>query len=246
MKAWNLVKEANYQIGSPGEVKTSPPVHTQWAYSTGEMRPTKRPAGIKGLEPSQVHHSIRAETLSYSSSGYHAINNALRQNPEADKLDPSEKHTKEKLDEFIAMHGKAKKPMTLWRGVKPFYINDKGETSLSGHEYLAGNSMLVDHASLLARFKDAIGKVVTLNGYQSSSQKPEKALDFSGSYSPDRFIFEIKANRGGLMKAGFSNISSEAEVLLPHGAKYRVIGIEDAPFEVLSGGKRKIVKLEML
>ena len=245
MKAWNLVKEANYQIGSPGEVKTSPPVHTQWAYSTGEMRPKKRPAGIKGLDPTEVHHSIRAETLSYSSSGYHSINDALRQNPEGDKLGSGDKHTKEKLDEFIAMHGKAKKPMTLWRGVKSFYINDKGETSL-GHEYLTGNKMLVDHASLLARFKDAIGKVVTLNGYQSSSQQPETALGFTGSHNPERFIFEIKADRGGLMKSGFSNIPGEAEVLLPHGAKYRVIGIEDAPFEVLGGEKRKIVKLEML
>ena len=50
--------------------KTSPPVHTSWAYSSGEMRPTKRAAGIKGLDPNNVNYDIRASTLHYSSNGY--------------------------------------------------------------------------------------------------------------------------------------------------------------------------------
>ena len=61
---------------------------------------------------------------------------------------------------------------------------------------------------------DTPGAVLKLAGFHSTSESPTTATGFGGKY-----LLEIRARQGLLLRE-----SAEREVLLPHGAKFRVVG----------------------
>ena len=78
-------------------------------------------------------------------------------------------------------------------------------------------------AKLMTEMEKAIesGKPFTMKGYVSTSSDQNVAAGFAGA----NVLMEIRATRG-LDVAGVSPIPQEKEVLLNHGSKFRVAGIE--------------------
>lgn len=73
-----------------------------------------------------------------------------------------------------------------------------------------------------------VGGEVQLAGMVSTSTDPRVALGFAGD-RPDPIIFEIRATRGAPL-ANVSSLPEEMEVLLPHGSRYRAIGVSEERF----------------
>ncbi len=104
-------------------------------------------------------------------------------------------------------------PQLVWRGV-----------SNQGAKQLVG--------------KLAVGDKLKMDGFQSTSIKPE----FANSWGGGHVVFEIKPSKGAYIQP-ISHHSNEYEYLLPHGASYRVHGITTVN---LHGTKKSVVQLEML
>jgi hypothetical protein len=83
------------------------------------------------------------------------------------------------------------------------------------------------------------GDVIQLNGFQSTSINPDKALSWSGGQT----FFEIKPKKGAYVYT-VSSHGTEKEFLLPTGKKYIVRGIKELPINS-SGNKRLTFQLEM-
>ena len=127
---------------------------------------------------------------------------------------------------------------TVWRGVK------------AGPEKLSFES----NGEFLGRLwdfaKDAFkpGQTISMRGLQSTSFDINPALDAAlGKFTPG-IIFEIRAKSGAYL-GRVSNFDDEAELLLPHNAKYRVRKVlRDVEFERDDGttSKRIVVQLIQL
>lgn len=96
------------------------------------------------------------------------------------------------IQDAIAKSPKPPPPELVWRGL-----------SSGGDELVKGLTA---------------GDVVQLNGFQSTSIKPEFAKGWGGHH-----IFEIKPAKGAYVHT-ISGYKHEYEYLLPHGAKYKVHG----------------------
>jgi hypothetical protein len=87
------------------------------------------------------------------------------------------------------------------------------------------------------------GDVITMKGFQSTSINP----GFAAGWGSGQVLFEIKPSRGGFVK-GISSHKNEDEYLLPHAAKYTVVGTKTIK---MSGGKghaaveKTVIQLEM-
>lgn len=81
------------------------------------------------------------------------------------------------------------------------------------------------------------GDVVKLNGFQSTSIRPETAH----SWGSGKVVFEIKPSKGAYVKP-VSSHKHEEEYLLPHGANYTVVGTKNVK---LGSYSSTVVQLEM-
>lgn len=80
------------------------------------------------------------------------------------------------------------------------------------------------------------GNTITLKGFQSTSIDPHSAWSYKG------LLLEIKPTKGAYLEP-VTKSSGEREFLLPHAAKYKVIGHATVR---LGNTKHKVVQLEML
>lgn len=82
---------------------------------------------------------------------------------------------------------------------------------------------------LVEKFKQNVGKTITMDGLQSTSVDKRVAQDFASENFPGftRWdpIFEIKTKRG-LVVGDSSSYEDEKELLLGHKWKYRVVGVK--------------------
>jgi hypothetical protein len=163
----------------------------------------------------------------YTGSGYHSLNKAMRKCPETlDCLEPAEQKKAKAIESALAKHGVLETPITVWRHF--------------------GLSKATGAADFLPLMQKAMleGKTVRLPGFKSCSTDPTASAGFStngSSHKEVQYALEVRAKTGGYIKP-VSKHTSEDEFLLPHGAKYKVVGIK----EVQYGGytKRMTFQLE--
>lgn len=238
-KAESLVDKNQYRVSDPLAIASLEPSHGSWKFAKGEDRTqyidktNATSHGIKKLEVGKggVPKTVAASVKRYSGSDYHSLNGALRSDPTGESMGPHNKKEFENLNNFIKTAGTLPKPVTVWRGIKPF--------NAEGHH--------VDHDELINRYANHIGKTITLNGFQSTSFDPRVAAAFAGGSS--KVIFEISTRKGGYMHdSSLSGHTNEREFLLGHGWKYRVLGIDKAKIPDVYGGSKEmhIIKLEAM
>ena len=94
-------------------------------------------------------------------------------------------------------------------------------------------------SDFLSDFKD--GDVFDLNGFQSSSIQPKVGARFGST------VMEIKPTHGMYIKTA-SEYSKEFEFLLPHSARYRLLGRKTIKFVDPEGRviEREVLQLEMI
>jgi hypothetical protein len=103
-----------------------------------------------------------------------------------------------------------------------------------------------ERRAFVQKFEDQIGKTVTMKGFQSTTTSPELAAEFAGVN--DNPIFEIRAKGGAPIGDLFG--AKENEVVLPHGAKYKVLDVvHNVKFNNPKYGDRRnrftVIRLEM-
>jgi hypothetical protein len=100
-------------------------------------------------------------------------------------------------------------PVSVWRGIK---VDFEKLDELVGQFEAAAKS----------------GEAVAFKGFTSTSANPEVALDFG------EVVFEITAKKG-LYLEPITQWEGEREILMPHGAKFKVHGIVEANYAVSEG-----------
>jgi len=91
----------------------------------------------------------------------------------------------------------------------------------------------------------ASGDVIEMKGLQSTSIKPEFAHSWAGGKGT---LMEIKPSMGAYVKP-LSSHPHEYEYLMPHGAKYRIVGKKTIKIYDRGAGRtfsRDVLQLEML
>jgi hypothetical protein len=96
-------------------------------------------------------------------------------------------------------------------------------------------------AALLQQARKAMESngTIELAGLSSTSLDPRQATDFADKGHKEgngKIMMEIRATRG-LYLSGLSRFKSEQEILLNHGAKFRVVGIKDVPYSEIQQGR---------
>lgn len=236
-KANSIMNHERYRVDqSIQPTQSNPPIHANWQYGKDDYRPLFNQAPVKEISYTSVSPSIRQSVLDYSGDSFYKLNKSLYNQ---DEMNEKSKKMKSNLEKFIAANGEQPEPITVWRGIRPFKPDSDKDLDY------------VSHDEMLERFSKNIGNVITLDGFQSASLKPHKALAFSGADSDEyKFVFEIKTKHGGRMTEDFSHSPGEAEFLLGHGWNYRVVGVEKVPFDYLKSTSspgheyRTVVKLE--
>jgi len=144
----------------------------------------------------------------YTGSSYHGINSELYK---GGSIAPGSSAAK--IQSALDKAPSPPPPDLVWRGV-----------SNQGAKQLVG--------------KLAVGDKLRMDGFQSTSIKPE----FANSWGGGHVVFEIKPSKGAYVQP-ISHHHSEYEYLLPHGASYRVHGLATVK---LHGTTKSVVQLEML
>lgn len=148
----------------------------------------------------QVRQSIKL----YTGSMYRKTNKAARQCPETlDCLDGMAKMVFNDVSEALKTAPRLDKPMHTWRGVG-MSDNQKAKAFMD---------------SLVAAHKT--GGVVTLPGLNSASSNPFEASRFA-----KQCMLEIRSREGGFIR-DISNLPHEDEIIHPHNAKYKVVGVQE-------------------
>ena len=96
------------------------------------------------------------------------------------------------------------------------------------------------------------GEVFQLDGFQSTSIKPDTAISFAGKNELTT-VFEIRPTKGMFIQNA-SDYADEAEFLMPHAANYRVVGRKTISVEhiwnpsrlVFSTEKVQVIQVEMV
>ena len=223
---WVTMHGRHVLIHGDGSMELGGEHKSDWEYQPGEERKQKideynfTKHGIKKHNPDEMHPDVAQSIRRYTKSAYGELNEKLRNEPDHEKLDDNNKGLHGHLEQFIHDSGVLPKPVTVWRGLT---AGMKADSHLE--------------------FDKMIGKTIRLDGFQSTSFAPGVAEMFS---DPNLPLFEIKTKRGGFIHSGMTANQGEDEFLLPHGAKYRVVGIDKMPSHQFPGHKVNVVKLEML
>lgn len=205
--------------GRPGEVGGSGPgggsakeySDKPWPYAEGAERPheltndAEVKVASKYAEWAENLPALRKSAITnYTANAYYPFNEALRTGKFEDvtQLDVEDM---ERLQKVLIDAPTDGLPDVVWRGV--------GE----------------HRSKLVASLKP--GDEITLKGFQSTTISPEVAFNVTPMSTgpkdtPDvRTVFEIRPARGAYV-APMSAFKHEKEFLLPHGAKYKVVGTE--------------------
>lgn len=80
---------------------------------------------------------------------------------------------------------------------------------------------------MTSKFESAAktGGTITMSGITSTSIDPGVAKNFAG-HNSKAIMFEIKPKKGLYVGETLSEFGGEAEVILKHGAKYKVVGVQ--------------------
>lgn len=197
---------ATRPVVSTSAVSTSDPLFKRYG-------PTE---AIKYLGDDAVPSSLRVEAdewcksltfeqkaglKKYTASDYYKINKALRGN-DMSLIDGTLQRSLPHIQDAILSAPKLDKPMTSWRGLN---MNDPKKREA----FVA--SLEAAHSA---------GAPVTLTGFNSASFKPSMAVSFAENGN----VLEIRSKRLSLVTSVAMD-PTEGEVLHPHGAKYKVVGI---------------------
>ncbi len=139
----------------------------------------------------------------YTTNHYDELNAYLRRDHAGKSVSSELAKLNYHIQEALLAAPLAPVPMTTWRGVD-----------------LSGN------ATQAQALKDALtkanktGDVIRLSGFQSASTDPAIAAQWS-----KEIVFEIRSRRLSYVK-NISAVSSENEVIHPHGVGYKVVGVQ--------------------
>lgn len=223
---WVTMNGHHVFIHGDGSMDTGGTHGHDWEYKPGEERMQKideynfTKHGIKKHDRNELDPDVASSVRRYTKSAYGELNEKLRSEPDHEKLDDNNRQIHDHLEKFIHDSGELPKPVTVWRGLTAGMKTDS-------------------HLD----FEKMIGKTIRLDGFQSTSFAPGAAEMFS---DPNLPLFEIRTKRGGFIHSGLTANQGEDEFLLPHGMKYKVVGIDKMPSHQFPGHNVNVIKLEML
>lgn len=169
----------------------------------------------KSVTPAEREALTTYTNESNDPGSYAQLNKSARKCP--DTLDCLGKKDKEVFDHVnaIASRSKLDKPVIVYRGI-----------SLKGDE----RAQFIDSA----RAAVEKGGTITFHGVGSTSLDAE----VGGTFGSGGVVFEIKAKSGAYIDP-VSKVGGEQEFIVPHGKKYKVVGVQGNR-EFLNAGGRNI------
>lgn len=170
--------------------------------------------------PKEQRAALKAYT---SNKTYSKVNAPLRQGAQPADLPGPEGETARRMAAAIEATPTFEKPVTVYRGLA---LGPEGE------------------AKLVAKYQASLegGRVLRNRGFMSSSLDKDVALTFSSGAGEGGVIMEIKANKGAYLE-GSTAFKGEHELLLNHGAGFRVTGIKK---QTIKGRKRTVIRMEQV
>ena len=228
--AWTILDDTTWnRFIAKGlrKIPAEPRTLTPWPISddVARFKGTEYPDVIKdkyGKWVDDISASEFENLKDYTESGYARVNQLLR------KQDPPTSQTQEKVSDIKNALKEAGKintpppPELVWRGI-----------SSEGYK---------DPDKWRDLLKKKPGDVVKLEGFQSTSIDPYKAIKFGEG----EVVLEIMPNSGAYL-AGLSSHEHELEFLLDEGLKYLVRGIKPVQIgQGFSAIRQTVIQLEML
>lgn len=177
-------------------------------------RKPEPPKTASDVKPPQVSADEAKAFYDYSEDVGYDLNATLR---DGDTPSGRERQVYDAVSRVISERGKIDPPVKVYRALSWSHPEDRAE-------FLKGVSA---------------GGDVTLGGLQSTSLDRGFVESAFGERRGGAVVMEIVANRGVRMAGDMTAHEAQKEVLLPHGGKYRVVGVEEA------GGKT-VLKLVQL
>jgi hypothetical protein len=188
---------------------------------------------------SSVSEDERAVVHNYTTGGYVAVNQALRDG-DTTLVD----NAIGKIDSVIEKAGVMDEPVTVFRGVNN--IPDPPGSLTAGVFGADADKAKMEWRQEYAKDKFPIGSTVEDAAFQSTSFIIEPALDRSKS----GVVFQIETNHGAYLNHayGLSSYDDEYELLLPRGTSYTVKDVSTKTLETLDEQKadRIVVTVEAM
>ena len=194
-------------------------------FPSGSRTATTSAGALKSASVKKMSPTAAEEILAYVGPGYDSINSDLY------SKQPSA--SAKRLAKVVEAHSTSlPKGTVLYRG---FNVAD------------AAGQKFIDSLET--------GKIIKINGLQSTSFDPNVAVTWGGDKKSGGVIFEIKAKKGLYLESHLNkflpdqgedanSFGGEKEVLLPHGKKYKVESRLDK--QKIGGKTVRIIQLREL